>query len=83
MDGNLVQFADGKQTVDCLVSLLGGLHVRCEQGWETFGIAARHAAFGRHAVDPNMAPGSSEASSVAGHIVAVNEAEMEDPADDD
>jgi hypothetical protein len=49
----------------------------CKQCWETLGIAARHAAFGRHAVDPNMAPGGGEASGVPGHVIAVNEAEIQ------
>ena len=55
----------------------GGLHVRCEQPRKTLGIAARHTTFGGDAVDPDMAPGGSEASSVAIHIVAMNEAEIE------
>ena len=55
----------------------GGLRVRCEQRREPLGIAARHAAFGRHAVDPDMALGSGEASGVAGDILAVNKAEIE------
>jgi hypothetical protein len=32
----------------------GGLRVRCQQRRETLGIAARHAAFGGNAVDPDM-----------------------------
>ena len=61
-----------------LTSLLfGGLRVRCEQRWETCGIAARHAAFGGHAVDADIALSSGEASGVAGHVVAVNEAKIE------
>ena len=44
---------------------LGGLRMRCEQRWETLGIAARHAAFGGYAVDPDMAPGGGEASGAA------------------
>src|SRR5690349_3318059 len=55
----------------------GGLRVRCEQRRETLGIAARHATFGRYTVDPDMAPGGGEASGVSGHVVAVNEAEIE------
>jgi hypothetical protein len=51
--------------------------VRCEQPRKTLGIATRHATFGGRAVDPDMAPGGGEASSVASHIVAVNEAEIE------
>ena len=34
-------------------------------------------ALGRYAVDPDMAPGGGKASGVAGHVVAVNEAEIE------
>ena len=49
----------------------------CQQFRKASGIAARHAAFGGYAVDPDMAPGGGEASSVAGHVVAVNEAEIE------
>ena len=49
----------------------------CQQFRKARGIAARHAAFGSYAVDPDMAPGGGEASSVAGHVVAVNEAEIE------
>ena len=56
-----------------LISQFGGLRVRCEQRPETLGIAARHAALGRHAVGPDVAPGGGEASSVAGHVVEVNE----------
>jgi hypothetical protein len=51
----------------------GGLRVRSEQRRETLRITARHAAFGRHAIDPNMAPGGRQASGVAGHIVAVKQ----------
>ena len=49
----------------------------CQQFRKARGIAARYAAFGGYAVDPDMAPGGGEASSVAGHVVAVNEAEIE------
>ena len=59
-----------------LISPVGGLRMRCEQRRETLGIAARHAALGRHAVGPDVAPGGGEASSVAGHVVAVNETEI-------
>jgi hypothetical protein len=55
------------------------LRVGCQQFRKALGIAARHAAFGGYAVDPDMAPGGGEASSVAGHVVAVNEAEIELP----
>src|SRR5215469_7190954 len=55
----------------------GGLRVPCEQRRETLGIAARHATFGRYTVDPDMAPGGGKASGVAGHVVTVNEAEIE------
>jgi hypothetical protein len=51
--------------------------VRGEQPRKALGIAARHAAFGRYAVDPGMAPGGGEASRVAGHVIAVHEAEIE------
>jgi hypothetical protein len=44
----------------------GGLRVRCKQRRKARGIAARHTAFGRHA----MAPGGGEASDVAGHVDA-------------
>jgi len=44
---------------------------------KTLRIAARDAAFGRHAVDPDMAPSGGGASGVAGHVVAVNDAEIE------
>ena len=54
----------------------GGLRVRCKQRRKAGGIAARHTAFGRHAVHPDMAPSSGEASDVAGHVVAVNETEI-------
>src|SRR5271157_6272760 len=60
-----------------LRSEFGGLRVRREQRRETLGIAARHAALRGHAVDPGMASGGGEASSVARHVVAVNEAEIE------
>jgi hypothetical protein len=40
--------------------------VGCQQFRKARGIAARHAAFGGYAVDPDMAPGGGEASSVAG-----------------
>jgi hypothetical protein len=53
------------------------LRVCCQQFRKARGIAARHAAFGGYAVDPDMAPGGGEASGVAGHVVAVNEAEIE------
>jgi len=53
------------------------LRVGCQQFRKARGIAARHAAFGGYAVDPDMAPGGGEASSVAGHVAAVNEAEIE------
>ena len=43
------------------------LRVCFEQRREALGIAARHAAFGRHAVNLDMAPGGSEGSGVAGH----------------
>ena len=59
-----------------LRSQFGGLHVRGEQPRKARGIAARHAAFGRDAVDPGMAPGGGEASRVAGHVIAVHEAEI-------
>jgi hypothetical protein len=39
--------------------------MRREQRGEAVGIAARHAAFGGHAVDPGMAPRGGEASGVA------------------
>src|SRR5215510_4635803 len=55
-----------------LRSQFGGLHVRCEQPRKALGIAARHAAFGRDAVDPGMAPGGGEARRVAGHVLAVD-----------
>src|SRR6185312_3034902 len=55
----------------------GSLHVRCEQPRKTLGIAACHAAFGGHAIDPGMALRGGEASSVAGHVVTVHEAEIE------
>jgi len=42
------------------------LRVGCQQFRKARGIAARHAAFGGYAVDPDMAPGGGEASSVAG-----------------
>jgi len=32
----------------------------------------RHAAFGGHAVVPDIPPGGGEASGIAGHVVAVN-----------
>jgi hypothetical protein len=51
--------------------------VRCEKPRKALGVTARHAAFCGHAVDPDMAPGGGEASSIAGHIIAVNEAEIE------
>jgi hypothetical protein len=51
--------------------------VGCKQFRKASGIAARHAGFGGDAVDPDMAPGGGEASSVAGHVDAVNEAETE------
>ena len=51
--------------------------MRGEQRRKALGIAARHAAFGGHAVDPGMAPGGGEASRVAVHVVVVNEAEIE------
>src|SRR5215831_6087034 len=56
-----------------LRSQCGGLHVRGEQLRKARGIAARHAAFGRDAVDPGMAPGGGEARRVAGHVLAVHE----------
>ena len=49
----------------------------CQQFRKARGITARHAAFGGYAVDPDMAPGGGEASSVAGHVVAVNGHELE------
>src|SRR5215470_11080467 len=55
----------------------GGLRVGCQQFRKARGIAARHAAFGGYAVDPDMASGGGEASSVAVHVVAMNEAEIE------
>ena len=51
--------------------------MRCEKRGKTLGIAARHAAFGGYAVDPGMTPGGGETSRVAGHVIAVNEAEIE------
>ncbi len=50
----------------------GGLRVRREQRREALGIAARHAAFRGHAVDPGMAPRGGKARGVARHVVAVN-----------
>src|ERR1700730_13590267 len=53
------------------------LRVGCQQFRKPRGIAAGHAAFGGYAVDPDIAPGGGEASGVASHVVAVNEAEIE------
>src|SRR6516165_2302999 len=53
------------------------LRVGCQQFRKARGSAARHAAFSGYAVDPDMAQGGGEASSVAGHVVAVNETEIE------
>ena len=49
----------------------------CQQFRKASGIAAHHAALGGYAVDPDMAPGGGEASSVAGHVIAVNKGEIE------
>jgi len=51
--------------------------VRGEQPRKALGIASRHAAFGRDTSTPGMAPGGGEASRVAGHVIAVHEAEIE------
>ena len=59
-----------------LRSEFGGLHVRCEQPRKTLWIAARHPAFGGYAVDPSMAVGGGEASSVASRVITVNETEI-------
>ena len=59
VDGSVLTLRDPAQ--------FDGLRVCFEQRREALGIAARHAAFGGHAVDPDMAPGGSEASGVAGH----------------
>jgi hypothetical protein len=50
------------------------VRILCKQRRETLGIAARHSAFDRHAVDPGMASSGGEASGIAGHIIAMNEA---------
>jgi hypothetical protein len=52
--------------------LYGNLAAAADRGVrKARGIAARHAAFGGYAVDPDMALGGGEASGVAGHVVAV------------
>ena len=51
-----------------LSAQFGGLRVRCEQRRETLGIAARHAALGGYAVNPDVAPGGGKASGVAGYV---------------
>jgi hypothetical protein len=62
VDGSVLALYDAAQ--------FDGLRVCFEQRREALGIAASHAAFGGHAVDPDMAPGGSEASGVAGCAVA-------------
>src|ERR1700739_3436006 len=61
----------------CQRSQFGGLYMRCQQRWKALGIATRHAAFSRDAVDPSMASGAGEARCVAGHVITMNEAEIQ------
>src|SRR3954466_6135051 len=51
--------------------------MRVEQRGKVLGVAARHTAFGGHAVDPHMALGGSETSCIAGHVIAVNETKID------
>jgi hypothetical protein len=45
------------------------------------GVAARHTAFGGYAVDSGVAAGGGRAGGVAGHVIAVNEANCGKSAD--
>src|SRR5436305_433908 len=51
--------------------------MRGEQRWKARRIAARHAAFGRNAIDPRVTPRRRETRPVARRIVVMHEPEIE------